>query len=305
LARLQVIKTTSAALHVGIKVLLDTDIGSDIDDAVALAYLLAQPECELLGVTTVTGESRKRAMMASALCKAAGRRVSIHPGSEKPLHIPQRQTEAPQAEALPRWGHDDEFPGEGAVEFLRRTIRRHPGEVTLLAIGPLTNIGLLFDLDPDVPRLLKGLVMMCGMFGDDGTKAEWNARGDPHATSIVYGNKVGIHRSVGLDVTERVRMNSGEVREKFRSELLRPVLDFADVWFRHNDGIAFHDPLAAASVFDEEICTYEAGTVRVETGDGEGQGRTRWSPGGDSTPHEVAVGVDPSAFFDHLLAVFD
>ena len=55
------------------KVLLDTDIGSDIDDAVCLAYLLAQPECELLGITTVTGEAEKRARMASALCKVAGK----------------------------------------------------------------------------------------------------------------------------------------------------------------------------------------------------------------------------------------
>jgi inosine-uridine nucleoside N-ribohydrolase len=292
---------------VATKVLLDTDIGSDIDDAVALAYLLAQPECELLGITTVTGESTKRAMIASALCKVAGRKVPIRPGSEDPLHIPQRQTEAQQAEALARWDHDDEFPKEGAVEFLRRTILRHPGEVTLLTIGPLTNVGLLFKLHPEVPRLLKGLVMMCGVFCDDGAKAkaEWNARGDPHATSIVYGNRVGTHRSVGLDVTERVRMDSGEIREKFRSDLFRPVLDSADIWFRHNDRITFHDPLAAASIFDDEICTYEAGTVMVGTGDGEGQGRTRWSPGGENPPHEVAVGVDPSAFFDHFLAVFD
>ncbi|MBM4082680.1 MAG: nucleoside hydrolase, partial [Planctomycetes bacterium] len=82
------------------KVILDTDIGSDIDDAVCLAYLLAQPECELLGITTVTGEADKRAMMASALCKVAGKSVPIFPGVEKPLLIQLKQRQAPQAAAL-------------------------------------------------------------------------------------------------------------------------------------------------------------------------------------------------------------
>ena len=59
----------------GIKILLDTDIGSDIDDSICLAYLLAQPNCELLGITTVTGEAKNRAMMASALCKVAGKDI--------------------------------------------------------------------------------------------------------------------------------------------------------------------------------------------------------------------------------------
>ena len=71
-----------------IPVLLDTDIGSDIDDAVALAYLLKQPRCDLLGVTTVTGEPTKRAMLADAICQAAGRTdIPIHVGTEAPLLV--------------------------------------------------------------------------------------------------------------------------------------------------------------------------------------------------------------------------
>ena len=89
------------------KVLLDTDIGSDIDDAVCLAYLLAQPKCELLGITTVGGEADKRAMLASALCQVAGKQVPIFPGTEEPLLVPQRQRQAPQATALGKWNHDE------------------------------------------------------------------------------------------------------------------------------------------------------------------------------------------------------
>ncbi len=96
--------------HMPIKILLDTDIGTDIDDAVCLAYLLAQPQCELAGITTVTGEVVKRAMMASALCKAAGKNIPIYPGAEEPLLVPQKQTQAQQAVALSRWEHDKDFP---------------------------------------------------------------------------------------------------------------------------------------------------------------------------------------------------
>src|SRR5262245_50589217 len=119
------------------KVLLDTDIGSDIDDAVCLAYLLAQPECELLGITPVSGEAERRAMLASALCQVAGARIPIFPGAESPLLGPQRQPRAPEADALERWAHERAFPQGQAVEFMRQTIRAHPGEVTLLAIGPM------------------------------------------------------------------------------------------------------------------------------------------------------------------------
>ncbi len=148
-----------------IKVLLDTDIGTDIDDALALAYLLCQERCELLGVTTVTGEPRKRAEMVSALCRQAGRDdIPIHCGCPEAMLIEMRQKVAEQAAALGDWPRRKDFPPGTAIEFLRRTIREHPGEITLLAIGPLTNVGVLFAADPQVPSLLAGLVLMCGRF---------------------------------------------------------------------------------------------------------------------------------------------
>ena len=74
------------------KILLDTDIGSDIDDSLCLAYLLAQPECDLLGITTVSGEPEKRAMLADVICKHAGRAVPIYPGIENPILGQQMQS---------------------------------------------------------------------------------------------------------------------------------------------------------------------------------------------------------------------
>ena len=289
-----------------IKIILDTDIGSDIDDALCLAYLLAQPKCELLGITTVTGEADKRAMLASVLCKVAGKHVPIFPGSEEPLLVPQRQKQAPQAAALPKWEHDQEFPRGQAIEFLRRTIHEYPGEVILLTIGPLTNIGLLFRVDTEIPSLLKGLVMMCGVFTNRLAGVgplEWNALGDPHATAIVYQAATGIHRSIGLDVTCQVTMNAKQVREKLHSDLHQPVLDFAEVWFRQRDIITFHDPLAATTVFDDQICVFKKGTVAVELANERLKGMTLWRSGG-SEKHEVAVEVDSRRFFEQYFSVF-
>ena len=289
-----------------VKVLFDTDIGSDIDDAVCLAYLLAQPECELLGITTVTGEADRRAMLASVLCKVAGKEVPIYPGCEEPLLIPQKQKQAPQAVALQKWEHDREFPRGQAVEFLRRTIHEHPGEVTLLAVGPLTNIGLLFKIDPGIPSLLKGLVMMCGSFSNLQAgipRREWNALCDPHALAIVYQATTGIHRSIGLDVTRQVTMPVQQFRERLTHELHRPVLDFAEVWFQGREIVTFHDPLAATTIFDNRICGFEKGTVEVELASPGLAGMTLWTPD-DTGKHEVALQVDSARFFEHYFSVF-
>lgn len=289
--------------------LLDTDIGSDIDDAVCLAYLLARPDCELLGITTVSGEPERRAMMASALCKLAGKPVPIYPGVAEPLWVASRQPSAPQADALARWPHEMHFPRGEAIEFLRQTIRRHPGEITLLTIGPLTNIALLFKADPEIPSLLKQVVSMGGRFFADhsltrrGLQAEWNIWCDPHAAAIVYRTPLAVHRSIGLDVTLQVTMPADAVRARFQAPLLRPVLDFAEVWFREAQTITFHDPLAAVSIFDAKVCTFERGEASVELHDPERFGITRWSSHAAGR-HEVARAVNVERFFRAYFDVF-
>jgi len=290
-----------------VKILLDTDIGSDIDDAVCLAYLLAQSQCELLGITTVSGEADKRAMLASALCKIAGQNIPIFPGATDPLLIKQKQPHATQSAALPKWEHQTKFPQGEAVEFLRQTIRANPGEVSLLTIGPLTNIALLFRADPEIPALLKSLVMMCGVFTPqpaDKPCCEWNARCDPHAAVIVYETDVAIHRSIGLDVTTQVKMAAQAVKERFSHPLLQPVLDFAEHWFDTQSAITFHDPLAATTIFDPNICKFYPGTVEVDPNDDSQYGFTKWDDQAVPPKHEVALEVDVERFFEHYFGVF-
>lgn len=135
------------------KILLDTDIGGDIDDAVCLAYLLREPQCALLGVTTVCGESEKRA-----------------------------------AGALARWPHRP-FERGDAPGFLYRKIRENPHEIVLIGIGNMTNIAALFRDHPDAPGLLRGLFVMNGCFGEAPLPEpwyNWNAWADPLAAAAVF-----------------------------------------------------------------------------------------------------------------------
>lgn len=289
------------------KVILDTDIGSDIDDAVCLAYLLKQPECELLGITTVSGEPEKRAMMASVLCKIAKQEdIPIYPGIAKPLLTPIVQPIAQQAALLNRWEHKETFPKGEAIEFLRRTIRQHPGEITLLAIGPMTNVALLFSVDPEIPSLLKELVLMCGVFSYKLPKevllTEWNALNDPFATKIVYNAPVKRIRSIGLDVTTQVVMDKEEVEAGFTAEIMKPVFDFAGVWFEYANRIVFHDPLAAATIFEEKICRFEKGDMQVETDSKITNGLTKWTASPEGI-NEIAVEVDAPLFFEHFFNI--
>ncbi len=292
-----------------VKVLLDTDIGSDIDDAISLAYLLAQSECELLGITTTTGEAEKRAMLASVLCKAAQKEIPIFPGVEQPLLIAQRQTIARQADALQKWPHEKHFPHNEAIFFLRQTIYDYPGEIVLLTIGPLTTIALLFKIDPEIPHLLKGLVSMCGSYTNfspiPDISIEWNALVDPHAAAIVYQTILPFHRSIPLNVTHQVTLPKEDFLRCFDKQPLLPVVDLASVWF--DDGgntVVFNDPLAAATIFDTRICTFQKGTVEVTFMDKQLSGKTNWYPDYKEGHHEIAVAVDPKRFFDHYFSVF-
>ena len=288
------------------KILLDTDIGSDIDDAVCLAYLLMQPDCELTGITTVLGETDARCRLASALCYAAGKDIPLYPGARRAILDHTPPSEVSQLKGLGGWPHRTDFPQGEWLAFMQDTIRRHPGEITLLAIGPMTNVGLLFAYDPELPALLKRLVLMCGAFTDRFShivECEWNARCDPYATAMVYHAAAPVHRSVGLDVTFQVNLSKEEVSRRFRHPVLQPVLDFAGVWFEEADVITFHDPLTAVGLFVPEVLTYARGQVHVELCNTARMGLTRLRRA-ENGPHEVAETVDVGGFFDAYFSVF-
>jgi inosine-uridine nucleoside N-ribohydrolase len=288
-----------------IPLLFDTDIGSDIDDAIALAYLLRQRRCELLGITTVTGEPEKRAMLADAVCRAAGRSdVPIHVGAGQPLAVAQRQPLAPQSETLAYLSHRTFDPTTTAVEFLRSTIQARPGEITLLAVGPLTNVAQLFTTYPACAGLLKRIVIMGGRFYSPGE--EWNIACDPEAAKIVFESAAPSITAVGIDVTQRCGLDARICRMRFAEPggPMRAVSAMAEVWFRGASLAIFHDPLATAVVFKPELCRFESGAVTVTAGGSGPAGHTVLTRStGTEARHHASQDVDVDAFFLHYFSV--
>ena len=282
--------------------LFDTDIGTNVDDALALAYLLQQPRCELLGITTVTGDTAKRAALAAVLCEAAGRpQIPVHRGAENVLLYGPGQPEVPQYAAVAHRLGKADWPAGTAVRFMQGVIRSRPGEVTLLAVGPPTNVALLFALDPEAPGLLRSFVSMAGSFSGAYPKSrDWNSVCDPLATAIAFqaGARSPQRRHVGLDVTMRCRLSADEVRRRCRGPVLEAVLEMAGPWFAEHDHVTFHDPLAALSVFEPDLCAYRRGRVSVDD-----EGHTHFTEDA-SGPEEVAVSVEPERFFEAYFSVF-
>ena len=295
------------------KVLFDTDIGTDVDDAFALAYLLAEPRCQLLGVTTCFGAPELRAELASAICTAFGRGdVPIHPGRDRPLVHPREPTPPAQVKVL-RDEPRRKFKADGsAARFLSQTIRANPGEVTLISVGPFMNIADLFLLDPDALGMLKRMVIMGGKFFSGVPSREWNCGCDPEATALVLGAaayaRIPATYIHGLDVTERTTRSPAELVTLCRQIKSLGCIEgvVTDFFRRHayyaQCGKAMHDPLACVSVFHPEVCGYERGCAHVTT---DARGVTTGFSKSDSGTHYVARTVDADAFYRILLATLD
>lgn len=279
-----------------IPVLLDTDPGNDIDDALAIAYLLAQPRCELVGITTVSGDVQQRAAIAEVLCSAADRNeVPIVCGKSLSIVGQPSQPGCKHYGAIAHLPHYTERIEDQAISFIRGAVDARPGEIVLLSIGPLTNIASLFEADPWLPSKLRGFYSMAGAFWGFGNK-EWNCICDGEAARRVVNAPRKSQAWFGLDVTTKCQMG----RDDFRKRLSTPVVEIvgmmAETWFEETDRITFHDPLAAACLFEPDICQYQQGRVGMDS-----EGTSTFAAG--DGPDVVADRVDSNRFFEHFFDI--
>jgi purine nucleosidase len=291
-----------------IAVILDTDIGSNVDDAIALSYLLRQPRCELVGVTTVSGEATRRASLVDAVCTEYGwASAPIHVGRTQPLVSSQLQPEAPHFELLQGRDYRQFSPNNTAVAFLRKQIRQRPGEITILAIGPLTNIAQLLAEDPDIAAMIVRIVAMGGRYfhQDDDDKPEWNMRCDPDAAALVLAASIDI-TLIGMDVTTLCTLTRDECLTKFRAlgRSMELVTRMTEFWFQGKETIRFHDPLAASFLFKADICGTTHAFVKIGVGEGDVRGRTTISLDGERQ-HSIAHAVNTEAFFQHFFGILN
>ncbi|MGI6706155.1 MAG: nucleoside hydrolase [Clostridia bacterium] len=290
------------------KVLLDTDIGGDIDDAACLAYLLMQPDCELLGITTVSGNLDVRAMVADAICRVASKKVPIYPGLDN--RTPNGWHPIPEgAVNLKNWEHSKTFERNKAIDFLYETICRFPNEVYLLGIGSFSNIAALFQTYPDAAEKVEELIVMAGVFDDEMNNSDdmpycnWNVWSDPISAEIMFRKAKRI-RVYGLEVTSKLTMTQEQVRSLFTSDILNAVADFGEPWLS-NHIMTYHDPLVATALFTPELCTYEQGYIKIdlEAEDERSYAKTTFVPD-ENGNCELAVSVDGDGFFESYFKVF-
>jgi purine nucleosidase len=166
-------------------ILLDTDIGDDIDDALALALALNSPEIDLHGITTVFGDTQKRAQLAKHILHVFGRDdIPISVGVGKPLHQHHLPSSITQAEILGNCPFDREaFSTFSGPELIVQQALEQSGKLTLVCIGPLTNVALALLIEPRIVQAIRGIVMMGGSSGIP--LPEWNVRSDVKAASMV------------------------------------------------------------------------------------------------------------------------
>lgn len=257
-------------------VLLDTDIGTDIDDACALAFALRSPEIDLLGVTIVSGDVDTRAGIALRMLEAAGRpKIPVSLGAREPLFKGSRFAWA----GYEGKGSLDLFPGSltpsatPAWQFTADSAAEKPHQVVLVPIGPLTNVALAIQAFPRLRETVKEIVLMGGnarsVAGAWKTPVgEYNVAADPEAARIVFDSGIPI-TMVGLDVTLKVRIRRemvGKLRDT-GDPLARIVAEQLSVYLdtHRRDETYMHDPLAIARLVDPTLCRTEDMDVRVET----------------------------------------
>jgi purine nucleosidase len=308
------------------RIILDTDLGmgqpgSDIDDGFALALALAEPEISVELVTTVNGNTHvdNATRLTVELLERLGREVEVARGASRPL-VRSSPASPPDTERYDAPTAEGAGSSPAAVAIVER-VMREPGELTLVAIGPLTNVALALALEPRLARSVREIVVMGGVFlGHTGVAAmpgEFNFWVDPDAADITLRSGAPL-RLVGLDVTRQVRLDRGDadaLRRTTRS-FATFAADCTDEWISHLErtspgddwdrgSCALHDPLAVAVVARPELVTWRPAHVVVERGSDRTRGVAATDLLGTDAPPEancsIAVGVDVDAFRSYFL----
>lgn len=276
-----------------IPVIFDTDIGDDIDDALALALALQSPELDVRAVTTVTDDVESRTRLASKELGVFGRRdVALAMGAPEPLADPIRIRQSAQFKILTPADTIPTAARVPAAAFLVETLRKSPEKMTLIAVGPLTNIALMLKLDPSIKEKIERIVLMGGAYAS--AQPEYNINRDRVAAGIVFESGVPI-TAVGLDVTMQCRMRQQDVNRLRAAGDPRTLflMRLISLWKSetHQEFPILHDPLAVAVAARPGLVMTATGRVQVL----EGVTKFTEDPSGKT---EVARQVDAAAFLD-------
>lgn len=285
------------------KIILDTDPG--IDDAMAILFAEAHPAIDLLAITTVFGNATIENGTHNALWlkQKYAMKADVAQGAAAPL---LRDPVGPTTVVHGPTGFGDVRAGEVSLsadprpawQYIVETVKAHPGEITLVTIGPLTNLALALQAAPEIAGLVREVVVMGGAFGVNGHRgnvtpyAEANIHDDPEAADVVFTADWPVV-IIGLDVTQQ-SVFSGAYLDALRDEAGEPgrfLWDVSRFYLRFYsarigmEGCHVHDPSAIAYVIDPSLFTLREGPVRVIT-QGPAIGHTLQKFDGKSHPHD-------------------
>jgi purine nucleosidase len=299
------------------KVVWDMDPG--IDDALALVLALKSPEVQISGITTVAGNASVEMTSANArrvLEYLNVESIPVAAGAANPLNHPLE-------DALSYHGSDGlgncglpppvtPLHPDKAWDFLARSVLHAPGEITLIATGPLTNVACAFELYPEVPRLLARLVLMGGAYGvtpyGKGNRtpfAEFNIWQDPEAAHIVFSSEVDIF-AVGLDVSMDpaaclTRQHLGQIKTR-QTPAAHLTAQLVEYEVKYHGCCRMHDPLALAVLLDSSLLYFTLARVKIVQGNGWDRGVTCVLPSDGSRLIHVASAVNGPRFLELFLS---
>ncbi|MCL4455712.1 MAG: nucleoside hydrolase [Deinococcus sp.] len=308
------------------KIIFDTDPGHD--DAIAIMLALASPELEMLGITTTFGNVALEKTTRNALVvrELLGKTVPVYAGAERPL-LRERisaenvhghsglETTSPHGLSE---GPDLQEPqgraeAQHAALFIIQKVLEHPGKVTLVSVGPLTNLALAMRLEPKIVPAIKQIVLMGGSLylGNTTPAAEFNILCDPHAAKIVFDSGAPL-TMFGLNLTHQT-LATPERIARFRAlgtrvgEVAAALLDFFRQHYQRRygyEGAALHDPATIAYLVQPDLFKLRPMFVEVDSTPGPGFGRTvcdYWQVTEKPANCQVALEADAEGFFELLV----
>ena len=286
-------------------VIFDTDIGTDVDDAYALAVLIHRPELQVLGVTTVSGDAVARARLAAKLLYVAGGRwvsLPVYAGASTATQY-MKQVEWAESFASPS------LHASGAVEFMRRQIDARPGEITLIAVGELTNVAALLASEPAIGKKIRAIALMGGSIYRGYAPAskpepEWNIKSNAAAAQAVFA--AGVPLLVApLDSTADLTMTAQMRVQVFSRGLpLNDALASLNSIWRHTntwkgENPTLFDVLAVQLVAPRK--PYELQSLHIDVA---ADGSTK--PVDGAAPNAaVALEIDAAAFLDDVVKLLE
>ncbi|MEF2966404.1 nucleoside hydrolase [Paenibacillus sp. M1] len=303
------------------RVILDVDTG--VDDALALAYAVHSPELELLGVTTcfgnVTAEEATRNTLAvlESLGEGGSGRIPVVEGAKETLRRGEKPKYSRHVHGEDGLGNALKTPPQGsaqpgnAADFIIAEVRRRPHEVTIISVGPLTNLAQAIERDPGIVPLVREVIVMGGAVGVPGNVTpygEANIVADPEAAAAVFAAGLPL-TLVGLDVTlqtllPRTQLDvwraSGRRDALFLAEMCEHYMGFYESCYPGLGGCGLHDPLAVGVAVDPSLVKAEPMRVTVVT-EGEETGRTVGTAEGEPKIR-VCTAVDADRFLKHFLS---